>query len=65
MLKNLDAATKFKITLYFNCLAYYCGFQDDIETIDRMIAAGEVTYNKWQHPDPYIGKCIGACWFFR
>ncbi|CAI9786384.1 unnamed protein product [Fraxinus pennsylvanica] len=27
---------------------------DDIETIDRMIAAGEATYNKWQHPDPYI-----------
>ncbi|KAK4405308.1 Epimerase family protein SDR39U1, chloroplastic [Sesamum angolense] len=27
---------------------------EDIELIDRMIAAGEATYNKWRHPDPYI-----------
>ncbi|KAL2512346.1 NADH dehydrogenase [ubiquinone] 1 beta subcomplex subunit 9 [Abeliophyllum distichum] len=27
---------------------------DNIETIDRMIEAGEATYNKWRHPDPYI-----------
>ena len=33
-------------------------FQQDLETIDRMIATGEVTYNKWRHPDPYVGKCL-------
>ncbi|KAG6413447.1 hypothetical protein SASPL_126158 [Salvia splendens] len=27
---------------------------EDIELIDRMIAAGEVEHNKWRHPDPYI-----------
>ncbi|KAL0376194.1 UNVERIFIED_CONTAM: Epimerase family protein SDR39U1, chloroplastic [Sesamum calycinum] len=27
---------------------------EDIELIDRMIAAGEATYSKWRHPDPYI-----------
>lgn len=31
-------------------------FQEDIELIDRMIADGEAQYNKWRHPDPYIGK---------
>lgn len=30
--------------------------QEDIDTIDRMIADGEAQYNKWRHPDPYIGK---------
>ncbi|KAI3447989.1 hypothetical protein Pfo_004654 [Paulownia fortunei] len=30
----------------------------DIELIDRMIAAGEATHNKWRHPDPYIGLSI-------
>lgn len=30
-------------------------FQEDIEVIDRMIADGEAQYNKWRHPDPYIG----------
>lgn len=30
--------------------------QDDLDTIDRMIEEGEATYNKWRHPDPYIGK---------
>lgn len=34
------------------------GIQEDIETIDRMIADGEAQYNKWRHPDPYIGKSI-------
>lgn len=32
------------------------GVQDDVDTIDRMIADGEGQYNKWRHPDPYIGK---------
>ncbi|CAN4107455.1 unnamed protein product [Withania somnifera] len=27
---------------------------EDIETIDRLIADGEASYNKWRHPDPYI-----------
>ncbi|KAA8546040.1 hypothetical protein F0562_020509 [Nyssa sinensis] len=27
---------------------------EDPETIDRMIAVGEATYDKWRHPDPYI-----------
>ncbi|GLT86148.1 hypothetical protein SLE2022_043080 [Rubroshorea leprosula] len=26
----------------------------DLDTIDRMLAEGEATYNKWRHPDPYI-----------
>ncbi|PON99905.1 Complex 1 LYR protein [Trema orientale] len=29
---------------------------EDLDTIDRLIADGEATYNKWRHPDPYIGK---------
>uniref|UniRef100_M1A3V2 NADH dehydrogenase [ubiquinone] 1 beta subcomplex subunit 9 n=1 Tax=Solanum tuberosum TaxID=4113 RepID=M1A3V2_SOLTU len=28
---------------------------EDVETIDRLIADGEASYNKWRHPDPYIG----------
>ncbi|KAL6527567.1 NADH dehydrogenase [ubiquinone] 1 beta subcomplex subunit 9 [Orobanche gracilis] len=28
--------------------------QEDIELIDKMITAGEASYNKWRHPDPYI-----------
>lgn len=30
-------------------------FQEDVELIGRMIASGEATYDKWRHPDPYIG----------
>jgi hypothetical protein len=30
--------------------------QEDPDTIDRLIADGEASYNKWRHPDPYIGK---------
>ncbi|XP_021659335.2 NADH dehydrogenase [ubiquinone] 1 beta subcomplex subunit 9 isoform X2 [Hevea brasiliensis] len=28
---------------------------EDLDAIDRMIAEGEARYNKWRHPDPYIG----------
>ncbi|KAM3220344.1 NADH dehydrogenase [Capsicum chacoense] len=31
---------------------------EDIETIDRLIADGEASYNKWRHPDPYIGMFL-------
>ncbi|XP_010929913.1 NADH dehydrogenase [ubiquinone] 1 beta subcomplex subunit 9 [Elaeis guineensis] len=27
---------------------------EDLNTIDRLIDEGEATYEKWQHPDPYI-----------
>ncbi|KAG7975875.1 hypothetical protein I3843_06G122400 [Carya illinoinensis] len=27
---------------------------EDLDTIDKMIADGEASYNKWRHPDPYI-----------
>ncbi|KAK1296655.1 NADH dehydrogenase [ubiquinone] 1 beta subcomplex subunit 9 [Acorus calamus] len=27
---------------------------EDLDTIDRLIEEAEVTYNKYQHPDPYI-----------
>ncbi|KAE9603473.1 putative complex 1 LYR protein [Lupinus albus] len=27
---------------------------EDVDTIDRLIADGEASYNKWRHPDPYI-----------
>ncbi|KAK7283530.1 hypothetical protein RIF29_13103 [Crotalaria pallida] len=27
---------------------------EDLDTIDRMIADAEASYNKWRHPDPYI-----------
>ncbi|KAG7010888.1 NADH dehydrogenase [ubiquinone] 1 beta subcomplex subunit 9, partial [Cucurbita argyrosperma subsp. argyrosperma] len=27
---------------------------EDLDRIDRMIADGEASYNKWRHPDPYI-----------
>ena len=44
---------------------FCCGFslQQDLDTIDRMIEEGEATYNKWRHPDPYIGK-YGVRWWF-
>ncbi|KMZ57438.1 hypothetical protein ZOSMA_8605G00010, partial [Zostera marina] len=29
---------------------------EDLDTIDRLIGEGEASYNKWRHPDPYIGK---------
>lgn len=35
----------------------YLKFQEDLDTIERMIAEGEASYDKWRHPDPYIGKC--------
>lgn len=37
---------------------FVCGMniQEDLDTIDKMIADGEAAYNKWRHPDPYIGK---------
>ncbi|CAL0318937.1 unnamed protein product [Lupinus luteus] len=28
--------------------------QEDVDTIDRIIADAEASYNKWRHPDPYI-----------
>ncbi|XVE48955.1 hypothetical protein DITRI_Ditri01bG0043600 [Diplodiscus trichospermus] len=27
---------------------------EDLDTIDKLIAEAEATYNKWRHPDPYI-----------
>ncbi|XP_030472435.1 NADH dehydrogenase [ubiquinone] 1 beta subcomplex subunit 9 [Syzygium oleosum] len=27
---------------------------EDLDTIDRLIADAEASYNKWRHPDPYI-----------
>ncbi|KAF3685682.1 NADH dehydrogenase [ubiquinone] 1 beta subcomplex subunit 9 [Capsicum annuum] len=33
---------------------------EDIETIDRLIADGEASYNKWRHPDPYIGPKVSG-----
>lgn len=38
----------------FNWILWHV--QEDTEIIDRMIAAGEATHNKWRHPDPYIGN---------
>jgi hypothetical protein len=35
-------------------------FQEDLDTIDRLIDDGEASYNKWRHPDPYIGKQYGG-----
>jgi len=35
-----------------------CHIQEDPDTIDRLIADGEASYNKWRHPDPYIGKRV-------
>ncbi|GAY52849.1 hypothetical protein CUMW_145150 [Citrus unshiu] len=29
----------------------------DLDAVDRMIDEAEATYNKWRHPDPYIGCC--------
>lgn len=37
-------------------MPFSLGFQEDLDAIDRMIAEGEAQYNKWRHPDPYIGK---------
>ncbi|XP_022944758.1 NADH dehydrogenase [ubiquinone] 1 beta subcomplex subunit 9-like isoform X2 [Cucurbita maxima] len=31
---------------------------EDLDRIDRMIADGEASYNKWRHPDPYIGMLM-------
>ncbi|KAK5771415.1 hypothetical protein PVK06_047618 [Gossypium arboreum] len=31
---------------------------EDLDTVDKMIAAGEATYNKWRHPDPYIRSAL-------
>lgn len=30
--------------------------QEDPDTIDRLIENAEASYNKWRHPDPYVGK---------
>lgn len=40
--------------LSYFILAVY--LQEDLDTIDRLIADGEASHNKWRHPDPYIGK---------
>ncbi|KAJ8450938.1 hypothetical protein Cgig2_032563 [Carnegiea gigantea] len=36
---------------------------DDLDTIDRMIADGDAEYNKWRHPDPYLGKLSDDDWY--
>lgn len=38
------------------CVSILVDLQEDIEAIDRFIAHGEAEYNKWRHPDPYIGN---------
>lgn len=35
-----------------------CHIQEDPDTIDRLIADAEATYNNFRHPDPYIGKHV-------
>lgn len=32
--------------------------QEDLNTIDRLIEEAEASYEKWRHPDPYIGNFI-------
>lgn len=39
---------------------FFTGIQEDPDTIDRLIADGEAKFNKWRHPDPYIGKSYGG-----
>lgn len=37
--------------------------QEDLDTIDRLTDNAEATYNKFRHPDPYIGQFIlPACY---
>ena len=38
------------------CCLMLVPLQEDPDTIDRLIADAEASYNKWRHPDPYIGK---------
>lgn len=33
-----------------------CCLQEDADRIDRMIEQGEATYEKFRHPDPYVGE---------
>lgn len=37
---------------------HYLNFQEDLDTIDKMIEEGEAAHNKWRHPDPYIGQFL-------
>ncbi|KHF98980.1 NADH dehydrogenase [ubiquinone] 1 beta subcomplex subunit 9 -like protein [Gossypium arboreum] len=58
------AAQKEKVRILYGCalkdilnwaVHRHLFYQDeDLDTVDKMIAAGEATYNKWRHPDPYI-----------
>lgn len=38
-----------------SCVASLLDIQEDLDTIDRLIADAEESYNMWRHPDPYIG----------
>lgn len=53
----------FVLIFFFLLIGYLVMFclvdmQTDLDAIDRMIDEAEATYNKWRHPDPYIGKCF-------
>ena len=39
--------------------------QEDPDTIDRLITDAEASYNKWRHPDPYIGKLTSLSTLFH
>lgn len=42
----------------FDLCCVWFDLQEDPDTIDRLIVDAEASYNKWRHPDPYIGKQI-------
>lgn len=48
------------ILLFVSLVPKFCVIslrsQEDLDTIDRLIADAEASHNKWRHPDPYIGK---------
>ena len=39
-------------------MRYLVNLQEDLDTIDRLITEAEAHFEKWRHPDPYIGNLI-------
>ena len=44
------------LLIYCLWILFGVDLQEDLDTIDRLIENGEASYDKWRHPDPYIGK---------
>ncbi|KAF5946911.1 hypothetical protein HYC85_017139 [Camellia sinensis] len=51
--KNVLSCQQWLELCYMDLIREY-RVRENLEAIDRLIADGEASHNKWRHPDPYI-----------